>query len=213
MQHSATSIHDTGPFIDAVGSYHRAIKQRDDDAFGRSPHSAAHNLSDMMETEPRCMAALRRLHMEAMKHGWSFSEYQMMRLADPFLVTALSSVTAGARAGAPEACVTLSECEAVVEKMLPGLGLITSSSPGGDRPTGARGGASSLLGYLCVALSRSEPFVYTPGGTAAPSVVTLAQFAHGMHALHAGAAAMPQRLALWYSTLRPSRTYDLLLPR
>jgi hypothetical protein len=197
LQLSAASIHDTAPFINAVGSFHRTMRQYAG-SLPRAPHATSHHFSDEIESDPRCVAAWTGMQMEAMKASWLYTEHQMMRLADPFLSAAISS-TAGVGA---EACLSLSECEAVVEKLLPGLGLIVSASAA----SGAGGGVqtqTTLLGLLCLALSKTEPHVYKPGLTQPSPVVTLGQFAHGMHALHAGeAAAMPQRATLWYVSYR-----------
>ncbi len=110
-----------------------------------------------------------------MREAFRFSQHELLRLADFFLATAVGS-TAGE---GTEACLSLAECESVVAQILPALPLQTASAEG-----------ATLLQRLCVALSRAEG-----------SHVTLANFAHGLHAIHGGAATRPQRTELCFRML------------
>jgi hypothetical protein len=189
LQLSAASIHDTAPFINAVGSFHRKIIQYDG-SIPRAPHAAAHRLQDEIESNPQCAAAWGEMQLHATKSAWHFTEYQMMRLADVFLSATVNSSCGTA------ACLSLSECEVVVTSLLPGLGLgmprQESESDSGRSPQPR----TTVAGLLCLALSKCEPH-HAAGLTRPSALVTLAQFGHGMHALHAGETSSPQRAALW----------------
>jgi hypothetical protein len=190
LQLSAASIHDTAPFINAVGSFHRKIKQYNG-SIPRAPHASSHRFQDEIESSPQCSAAWREMQLQAMKYSWYFTEYQMMRLADVFLSATMNS------SSGKEACLSLSECAAVVTKLLPGLGLGTSWQGSESVSGGSPQAHTTVADLLCSALSKCEPHVHAPGLAQPSALVTLAQFGHGMHALHAGEASSPQRVALW----------------
>ena len=197
LQLSAASIHDAAPFINAVGSFHRKIKQYGGSIIPRAPHATPHHFPDEIHNNPRCSAAWREMQLQAKRSGWGFTEHQMMRLADVFL----SAMMIRDSTSSAPAYVSLSECEAVVRRLLPGLDLVSSREGSPSDSGGPLQSHATLARLLCAALSRCEPHGHTQG-LARPSAtkddrVTLAQFGHAMHALHAGEASLPQRVALW----------------
>lgn len=190
LQLSAGSIYDTAPFINTVGSFHQRINQYDG-CLPRAPHAVSHHFSDEVHSNPRCSQAWKDMQCQAMRSAWCFTEHQMMRLADAFLSAAIGS-TSGV-----EASLSISECEAVVVCLLPGLGLVMPRESFGSGSGGSQQSHTTLAGLLCCALSKCEPHVHIPEVTHPPSSVSLAQFGHGMHALYADETTLPQRAALW----------------
>ena len=198
LQLSAASIHDAAPFINAVGSFHRKIKQYGG-SIPRAPQATAHHFPDEIQDNPRCSVAWREMQLQATRSGWGFTEHQLMRLADAFL----SAMMIRDSTSSAPAYVSLSECEVVVRRLLPGLDLVSTREVSASDSGGSLQAHATLASLLCAALSKCKPYGHTQGLTRSSSTmiedgrVTLAQFGHGMHALHAGEASFPQRVALW----------------